>query len=67
MNTRNKSNMYAALIRNLDQIPKSVLAALVASLIHRLGRTDPDEMNAFLRTEWQYLYDNGIVPQKPVK
>lgn len=67
MNTKNKSNEYADAVRALDLIPKTVLAALVVSLIMRMGRFDPDEINDFLRTEWKYLHENGIVPQPPLK
>lgn len=61
-----KSNPYADLIDPVlyAQTPKAVLAAIVVSLLSG-GGDDPRYLNERIRAEWQALYDNGIVPQKP--
>jgi hypothetical protein len=62
---KNKTNEYAnALGDILDKAPKTVLAAIAVSAL----TTGGDEIQyARIRVlnEWQVLYDNGIVSQKP--
>lgn len=65
MHMKNKTNEYAnALGDILDKAPKTVLAAIAVSAL----TTGGDEIQyARIRVlnEWQVLYDNGIVSQKP--
>jgi hypothetical protein len=49
-------------------IPKAVWAALAISLVMRLEALDTDDMERIkvvLKEEWQALYANRVVPQKP--
>jgi len=50
-----------------EGVPKAVLAAIAVSLQARLdgGVIDPQSMTKALRDEWNALYQNGIIPQKP--
>lgn len=62
----NKTNEYVWTLPTgiFDRIPKTVWAAISLSLAMR----HVDRLNEALRIvmdEWQALYDNGIVPQKP--
>lgn len=67
MNIHNNSNTYANFCENFDKTPKTVFAALAFSLAMRMARHHLDEdAHTILRDEWQTLYENGIVPQKPV-
>lgn len=63
------SNEYADLIDTslYEKMPKTVIAAIAASLALRLADDDFSAVQALLVEEWQALYDNGIVPQKPPK
>lgn len=60
-----KSNDYVDAFdrKAFADTPKTVWAAIAISFAAMLGHGDtlPD----FIRAEWQALYDNGIVPQKP--
>ena len=60
-------NQYMDLIdpKLYATIPKSVFAAIAVSLTIIRHEDDQSGMNAKLLEEWQALFDNGIVPQKP--
>jgi hypothetical protein len=47
------------------QCPKAVFAAMAVSYASRQVNEDFAHVEAELLNEWQVLYDNGIVPQKP--
>lgn len=59
-------NPYAKVYPDFDKAPKTVIAAVAYSLAQRLC-CDGDDGDAqeLLRSEWQTLYENGIVPQNP--
>lgn len=63
---RSKSdNEYARLVFDIDA-PKTVWMAIAFSLAMRtVGNNDATDARNLLMSEWQALYDNGIVPQKP--
>ena len=69
MNLKNKGNDYQALLTPefYDAIPKSVLAAIAISLMLNYLDGNETKVQHELIKEWQALYDNGIVPQKPKK
>lgn len=64
-----KSNEYVdAFYIPYADVPKAVWAALAISLVMRLEALDTDDMErikAVLEEEWQALYANRVVPQKP--
>jgi len=64
-----KSNEYVEAFGNpYADIPKAVWAALAISLVMRLEALDTADMErikAVLEEEWQALYANRVVPQKP--
>ncbi len=47
-----------------DEIPKAVLAAIAVSAL-TAGGEQLVLARERVRAEWQTLYDNGIVPQRP--
>lgn len=49
-----------------DKCPKAVLAAIAVSYFYNAG-SDESGITEALRVEWQLLYNQGIVPQKPPK
>ena len=58
-------NEYHRVIGKLaTECPKTVLAALAVSYASS-GGDFLDRAERALAYEWQVLYDNGIVPQKP--
>lgn len=59
-----KSNQYADVCDAHIGAPKDVYAALAFSLAMRLSSDDPRAAVAELRSEWDILHANGIVPQK---
>jgi hypothetical protein len=63
-----KDNGYARLVLDIDA-PKTVWMAIAVSLANRIDGTGVIERGGAptdtLMAEWQALYDNGIVPQKP--
>lgn len=66
MNINNNSNSYAEACENFDKTPKTVFAALAFSLAMRVsGNEGIKDPHKILRDEWQALYENKIVPQKP--
>lgn len=72
MHLKNKSNEYVALLGEglYDRIPKTVLAAIAFSLANITADGAMDDWSGARKRfmdEWQALYDNGIVSQKPVK
>jgi len=60
-------NEYAAKLphRIYEGIPKAVFAAIAVSLATGGGER-LDEAQALILNEWQRLFENGIVPQKPM-
>lgn len=66
MHLKNHSNEYIeALDRGVfDDIPKSVFAAIAVSYLVNHGVEFSDVTQEILN-EWQTLYDNKVVPQKP--
>lgn len=62
-----KYNEYSEMITDglYDKTPKAVFAAIVVSeYINRLN-LEPAELNQAILVEWQTLYQNGIIPQRP--
>lgn len=58
-------NDYAAALGALfDEMPKAVIAAIAVSLASE-GGNSLDDAPARIATEWDVLYLNGIVPQRP--
>lgn len=64
----NTKNQYQRLIGETlyAKTPKAVLGAIVAS-VYSDGGDNPEDVPRLLLEEWQILYDEGIVPQKPPK
>ena len=65
-----KGNEYQDLISGglYEKFPKAVLAAIVVSLLTCGGDyINTTDIDAELLREWQALFDNGIVPQKPIE
>ncbi len=64
-----KSNEYADLIDSslYRDMPKTVLAAIAVSFIIRLEGQVIEDIDGYLHDEWKALYQNGIVPQRPIK
>lgn len=62
-----KGNDYADVLGVLlEKMPKNVLAAIAVSYASN-GGDNLDKAAGRIAKEWQILYDNGIVPQKPNK
>ena len=62
-----KQNEYQKMISDglFEKTPKAVLAALLVSeYVNRLDLKGVDIDNNIIN-EWQTLYQNGIVPQRP--
>jgi hypothetical protein len=62
-----RDNSYARLVFDIDA-PKTVWMAIAVSLANQVNGGSLDRGIApadTLMAEWQTLYDNGIVPQKP--
>jgi hypothetical protein len=65
-----KDNSYARLAFDVDA-PKTVWMALAVSFAAMTVESaevlleDKLRLQKMLREEWQTLYDNGIVPQRP--
>ncbi len=57
-------NDYSKLITFYETIPKSVLAAIAVSFAG-LGAGKLENVSELILKEWEVLYQNGIVPQKP--
>jgi hypothetical protein len=64
---KNKSNDYAKLLDNFDKIPKSVFAAIAVSYVLRDNNENFPTVKEGILKEWEVLYNNNIVPQKPLK
>jgi len=66
---KKRGNDYADLARSMRNAPKTVWMAIAVSLANRIDGTGAIERGHAptdaLMAEWQALYDNGIVPQKP--
>ncbi len=62
-----KSNEYADAIPAtlFEKMPKDVFAAVALSLALRLNNDDLQTAVGELVSEWQTLYQNGVIPQKP--
>jgi hypothetical protein len=67
MNLTNKSNEYVKILKDYDRIPKTVLAAIAVSFALRIEEEAWERVENRVANEWQALYDNGIVPQKPTR
>ena len=69
--TMKRSNEYAnGFGREYARIPKAVFAAVAYSYANwACGQEASDNAVIVARfmQEWQTLYDNGLVPQKPAK
>jgi hypothetical protein len=60
-------NEYANMLGSLfEDTPKAVLGAMVVSLL-TCGGDNPEGLEAAFLAEWEALYLNRIVPQKPAK
>lgn len=64
-----KENDYQAILTPefYEKTPKSVLAAILVSLMLNYVDGDEKKVQFEILKEWKTLYDNGIVPQKPFK
>lgn len=61
-----KRNAYVHAVVNYDDTPKAVWAAIAFSLALRLAGNDSNnDANLLIAAEWDALYQNQIVPQKP--
>ena len=68
MRVGDKGNTYADALHGLfDRIPKSVFAALAVSYALRQQADDFTKVPNEIIAEWETLYQNGIVAQRPVK
>jgi len=65
MHTKAKTNEYQQAYPNFEATPKAVIAAVAFALAMRLNADDPDLATAMLRSEWDALYQAGIVPNQP--
>ena len=61
-----KRNDYMTMFEGkvYERTPKSVFAAVCASLLSTGGERREDAQPGFLE-EWRILHEQGIVPQKP--
>lgn len=63
-----KGNDYQRAISEIyEKTPKAVFAALVVDLLLIANGENFDIITSKLLEEWEILYKNGIVPQKPVR
>ena len=60
-------NEYSLMLGIFEKIPKTVLAALVVSGFYNRLNIEPDAMDKALLDEWETLYSQNIVLQKPPK
>lgn len=58
-------NQYIHLLDNYHNIPKAVIAAVCISLILKNHDEDINMVEEDFKHEWEALYMNGIVPQRP--
>lgn len=68
MRVTNRGNDYARMANQVIDAPKTVWQALALSLANQVNGGSLDSgiiPRDTLMAEWQALYDNGIVPQKP--
>lgn len=61
-----ETNDYAKLFPNYDKIPKSVFAGVCASLLAIKNNEDFENIESYFLMEWETLYINQIIPQKPI-
>ena len=63
-----KKNAYQEVLSQgfFEDCPKAVFAALAVSYASRQYEEDFTKVEAELKNEWRLLYQNGIVPQKPI-
>ena len=68
MHLKNESNEYVESLPPgmFDSIPKAVWAAIAISRLS-CGGDRLEDAPAEIQQEWQALFDNGIVKQKPKK
>jgi len=57
-------NEYIDNFPGYDKIPKAVLGAIVRSLACQI---DPDNWQEEFYQEWEALFTNRIIPQKPIR
>ena len=58
-------NEYSMALEDVyEKAPKAVIAAIAVSCLTTGGDHLSEAKRLFLK-EWQTLYDNGIIPQKP--
>lgn len=57
-------NSYSDRYPSYEKAPKAVIAAVAFSLAMRLRDDNEIDARALLRTEWDSLHKNEIVPQK---
>lgn len=58
-------NEYATNVPDYRKTPKAVYCAIAYSLALRLTADSNEAVNTIVREEWQALYDNGLVKQRP--
>jgi hypothetical protein len=61
------SNDYQKLISNYDKIPKAIFAGIVVSFLLNYQGIEFENIDKAIIDEWRTLYENGIIPQKPIK
>lgn len=61
------SNEYADLFSSYDEIPKSVFAAIVVSLILKENNETIETVEDLFFDEWEALNVSGIVSQEPLR
>jgi len=70
MKNKNKQNQYTDILSDdfFRKCPKAVFAAIAISWAHLQGTDlETENIEGTLIGEWNALYHNGIVPQKPYK
>ncbi len=65
MKLNNRGNSYQDRYPAFGWTAKTVIAAVAYSFALRLTNDDFEAAKKLCTDEWQILYSNGIVPQKP--
>lgn len=58
-------NQYADKFPRYRETPKAVAAAIAFSLAMRLCDDNEIDAKEIIRSEWEGLFENEVVPQKP--
>lgn len=58
-------NTYANKYPRYEETPKAITAAVAFSLAMRLCGDNEVDAREMVRAEWEALYENSIIPQKP--